>query len=701
MSPTNKFSQASNHSNTIAATYKLIQRSLFGLMSALLVTTLSVAMVSQISVNAISDNISQDPVVLAQQYLDNSQNSVSFTKLKSLESVIQYFITNNFEASNIYAYSSIEVDNQFLDIPFSVDLSKDLNVNQKSFEDSKNRLISNIKLSKTDKQDPQAPTEIDLGDVSLNIKEAQLISDSKLDEIKSKIIEIVINKVSFSAKSNNATIQNFEKSSKKTNIQKKSALSKTKKLNDSKNNIAISDSDIESVTTSKPSQEERNKVLDEAQKTKEGIARRENERFIGETIVKPMKEKAIKEQEAAQKQKAVEIKQLIDQGRQSEIKSEDVYALGEESKKLGLEIVIPTLQPSEADKNKPENQPKVTIDENKAKLYKQDKKVGLIESIINFGSVKASAFSPNYNNTYMYHAKPNTHYGTVLDLYNSNTSNGASIGLWYKNSNNSWNQKFDLYFDDTIRVGGKCLDMSDYNRITQNLDANGVKIHLWDCNGGMSQKWVYDTEGLIRLKGDMTYCIDANSGNANNSIFTYKCGSPSYTEAFRSSEYEMVVYSRKFGGVSPVGHTFIGFVKWNDQNYMSCYDTYTLWNDLDNSLGLGCNDRTSRGSWDNVFINKSGDWNEGLNLTQNNSNPTLLSYWKKNITFNQYNDMVTAGWNPGYNNSTYSILAIGNNCTTYVNSIWNKYVGFSNMNLILPEPNSLYLKLKDTKVYSY
>ena len=188
---------------------------LFGLvstfMSVLLVTTLSVTMVSQISVNAISNYISQDPVVLAQQYLDNSQNSISFTKSKSLESVIQYLKTNNFEASNVVAYSTVQIDNQYLDIPFSVDLSQNLEANQKIFDDSKNNLLSTIKLSKTDKPDPQAPTEINLGDVSLNIKEAQAISDVKLDDAIALKSTIAINKVSFTAKSSNSIIQRFEK----------------------------------------------------------------------------------------------------------------------------------------------------------------------------------------------------------------------------------------------------------------------------------------------------------------------------------------------------------------------------------------------------------------------------------------------------------------------------------------------------------
>ena len=112
---------------------KLTSSIVISFVSALIITTLSVAMVGQISVSAISNEISQDPVVLAQQYLDNSQNSVTFTKSKSLESVIQYLKAKNFNPSNVVAYSTIEIDNQFLDIPFSLDLSQDIAINQKTF----------------------------------------------------------------------------------------------------------------------------------------------------------------------------------------------------------------------------------------------------------------------------------------------------------------------------------------------------------------------------------------------------------------------------------------------------------------------------------------------------------------------------------------------------------------------------------------
>lgn len=674
---------------------KLTSSIVISFVSALIITILSISMVGQISVSAISNEISEDPVVLAQQYLDNSQNSVSFTKSKSLESVIQYLKAKNFNPSNVVAYSTIEIDNQFLDIPFSLDLSQDLSTNQKNFDDSKNNLLSTIKVSKQDKPDSQAPTEIPLGDVTLNVKQAQIISDQKLDEAKKSQLKVKINKISFTAKSNNPEIQNFEKSDKKVEIKSKSALNKTAKTDDILNLKAVNDGDIENVSVKKPTEEEKIKALDEAQKTKEGIARKENERFIGETIVKPLKEKAAKEQVIAQKQKAREVKKLIDEGKQDEIKIEDVYALGEESKGLGLEIKVPEKQE--------QGGAKIELDLNKAKAYKLEKTVGLFERILNFGSVEASAFSPNYNNTYMYHAKPNTHYGTVLDLYGANTSNGATIGFWYNNNNNGWNQKFDLYSDDTIRVGGKCLDMSDYGKINRGENANGVKIHLWDCNGGWAQKWVYDTEGLLRLKGSNSYCLDARNGSANSTTYLYTCGSPTSTEAFRASQYEMIIYSRRggSGSVSPVGHTFVGFVKWNDYNYMSCLDTYTLWNDLDTTLGLGCHDSTNRGSWDNVYVNKSGDFNEGLNLTQNYSNPTYLTYWKKNILQWQYNDMMSSGWKPQDGNSTYSFAALGNNCTTYSYYLWNKYVSNSDLKIYWPEPNYLYYLLKDTKIYNY
>ena len=215
-------------------------------MSALLVTSLCIAMISQIAASAISNQISEDPVVLAQEYLDNSQNTVTFTKSKNLENVINYLKSKNFDASNVIAYSNVEIDNQFLDIPFSIDLSQGAVTNTKSFVESKKKLLSTIKISKQDKPSLEAPTEIDLGDVILNVKDAQAISGIKLDETIIKMIEIAITKVSFTAKSNNPTIQSFEKSNNKILSQKKSALNKFVKVNDINNKTSISDKDIES-----------------------------------------------------------------------------------------------------------------------------------------------------------------------------------------------------------------------------------------------------------------------------------------------------------------------------------------------------------------------------------------------------------------------------------------------------------------------
>lgn len=46
--------------------------------------------------------------------------------------------------------------------------------------------------------------------------------------------------------------------------------------------------------------------------------------------------------------------------------------------------------------------------------------------------------------------------------------------------------------------------------------SNGADIRLDTCNNSMSQAFVYTAEGQLRSKGDNQYCLDFNSGSADN-----------------------------------------------------------------------------------------------------------------------------------------------------------------------------------------
>ncbi len=649
-------------------------------MSVLLVTTLSVATVSQISVSAISNEISQDPVVLAQQYLDNSQNSVSFTKSKSLESVIEYLKTNNFNASNVIAYTTIEIDNQFLDIPFSLDLSQDIAVNQKNFEDSKTNLITTIKQSKQDKSDPQAPIEIRLGEISLNVKQAQTINDLKLDEAKQSKSKIKISRVSFIAKSNNPEIQNFKKSNKKVEVKSTPALSKTSKTDDALNVKIINDNDIESVTTKKPNQEERAKNLYEAQKTKESIIQKNNEKFLG-IKGKEDKEQKLNQQSKERKILKSNLQNKIKEGKKSSINILDVYFLGDEAKDIGLSI-----------SNLPDKDSKMslTVDENVANGYDVERKTdNIFSNLLNIGSIQVSAFYPERTNETMYHSKAFTGYGTSWDLFNGNSNNGADIGVYTQVDGNQ-NQQFNLYNDNTIRIKNKCVDLKD------NFRANNQKIQLNDCNNSTAQKWIYDTDSLIRLQDDKSFCIDANNGSAGQKLYLYKCASS--TESFRSGQNEMVIMNRKPStsgqcqlnsnlsiNSSDCGHTLVYMARYNKYNNVIDLSTFSKWSVTDNLVN---NQTTYKAPFDNngftgnnIHFNNTLDLPDAFNLAQNNTynSPNgSYTFFTKSITYNQWYNTTVGGFKNGYSTG-YNFFA-ADWCTTYAKDLWQNNNGkyFSN-----------------------
>jgi hypothetical protein len=688
MPSTIKSSQASKHSNTIAATYKLIQRSFFGLMSALLVTTLLIAMVSQISVSAISQEISEDPVVLAQQYLDKSQNTITFTKTKSITQIQKYIKKNNFEANIYTAYSQVEVGDQFLETPFEFNLNDSFETIVQKYSQSRDKLLQTIKQSKTELVTPETPLELPLGvDMFLNIKEAQLISDTKLESAKTKEENknVNITKLFFLSKADNQELQNLSKFI-NNKVISKTAISKVKKL-EGLENSNIETSDIENILIKTPTEEEKSKVIAQAKESKEGIIRKANERAMGPKI-QAEKNEWLKKDKVNRKLKKSLINKKIKENKESEISIQDVYDLGEEGKDLGLEI-----EPSDSGSNNL----RIKIDINKAKNYIETKEFSFIEGLFNFGSIQVKAFNPEQYGKYINYASPTSptsHDGRTLDVFGGNVYNGAEVGLWDRHTGS--NQKFYLYNDKTIRPEpnqGYCLDMSDYGKVQRGENANGVKVHLWQCNGGENQKWFYDTEGLLRFQGNSSYCLDTWSGNRGQKLMVYICGSVTSTESFRAGDYEMIVYARKNGDISPFGHSFVGFAKYNNNNYIECFTAYTLWNEQDNSNGVGCYDKVNRGWWDQVQVNRWGDFNEGKNLTQDNNNSTYLSYWKKNINPSNYSDAVNGGYQPLISTYTY----VSNNCTTYTAWLWNKYTTNWFMYLDNVIPTQLYYRLKGTQ----
>jgi hypothetical protein len=118
--------------------------------------------------------------------------------------------------------------------------------------------------------------------------------------------------------------------------------------------------------------------------------------------------------------------------------------------------------------------------------------------------------------------------GKCLDVYGSNSSNGAAVGIWTCNGGD--NQSWTYTAEDTlVGLDGKCLDVAgagtrDGNRVqlyacngtvaqvwvwnngalvnphsgkcldvTGDVDTDGALVQIWDCWGGSNQKWAFPT----------------------------------------------------------------------------------------------------------------------------------------------------------------------------------------------------------------
>lgn len=662
-----------------------------------MITITAISSILQTPVLAIAQTISDDPVIIAQQYLDKSTIKHSFKIPKTLQEAKDFLSTKKYENGSSLGMIKVNVGNKTLDIPISLDLTIDETKVNEQVSQSQKAMLQDFLRAKTNLTDANLQSQENTFGLDYNPVEAS--SNFTVDELNAGINENSTGSVKISS-----VIYTVEKTTPEAKQLQKDNKSTTKKSKVVKNKSEIISQDL--IELIEPTEDTKVKVLAQAVETKQGIERKKKEISIGKENQK-IKDINIKKTKILQKQKAKEIKKLIKDGKKSQIKVEDVYALGEESRLLGLEIIIPKLPPVIASQkiviDESQAKASVKIDESKALNYKEE--VSFLEGLLKIGSISADAFSPEQNNVSINHAKPTTHYGTSLDLYGGNTNNGADIDVW--KSSGSWNQKFYLYSDDTIRIAGKCVDLSGSNI------SYGTRIQLWDCNNSGAQKWVYDTEGLIRLKANTAWCLDTYTGNQGYKIFLAQCGSTGYTEGWRAGDYEMRIYSRRGSSniLKDIGHAFVGVAKYNKYNWINEYSTYSLWpdpKDTDDSNNYYKNfqaqwnqievgDKKSSDWWDSIQVNKTNDMDDGYNATQfaNYTNP-LIAYWQKNITSAEYSNII----NYKYFNGQSNYLLQGNVCTNYSVDFWNNYNGkYIGTFREVAFPIDLYNKLVTTQVY--
>jgi len=86
------------------------------------------------------------------------------------------------------------------------------------------------------------------------------------------------------------------------------------------------------------------------------------------------------------------------------------------------------------------------------------------------------------------------------------TANGNKIQMW--DCTGGINQQWTVASDGTLQVYGKCLDITgaNYN--------NGTLIELWDCNGGANQQWQASNGELVNPASGK--CLDDPNSNTTN-----------------------------------------------------------------------------------------------------------------------------------------------------------------------------------------
>jgi hypothetical protein len=86
------------------------------------------------------------------------------------------------------------------------------------------------------------------------------------------------------------------------------------------------------------------------------------------------------------------------------------------------------------------------------------------------------------------------------------TANGNKIQMW--DCTGGVNQQWTVQPDGTLQVYGKCMDITGANY------GNGTLIELWDCNGGANQQWKASNGTLVNPASGK--CLDDPGFNTAN-----------------------------------------------------------------------------------------------------------------------------------------------------------------------------------------
>ncbi|GAA0247960.1 hypothetical protein GCM10010492_54640 [Saccharothrix mutabilis subsp. mutabilis] len=108
--------------------------------------------------------------------------------------------------------------------------------------------------------------------------------------------------------------------------------------------------------------------------------------------------------------------------------------------------------------------------------------------------------------------------GRCVDISGASTANGAQAQLW--DCHGGVNQRFTHTAGRQLQVyGNKCLDASNQGT------TNGTAVVIWDCNGQTNQQWNVNANGTI-TGVQSGLCLDANGAATANGtrIILWSCG---------------------------------------------------------------------------------------------------------------------------------------------------------------------------------
>ena len=88
--------------------------------------------------------------------------------------------------------------------------------------------------------------------------------------------------------------------------------------------------------------------------------------------------------------------------------------------------------------------------------------------------------------------------GKCVDDFHGGTGNGTRIDVW--GCNGTAAQRWVFASNGQLRISGKCLDDTRFG-------GNGTRLQLYTCTGASNQKWTHRSNGEYVLRSN-GLCLD-------------------------------------------------------------------------------------------------------------------------------------------------------------------------------------------------